>query len=316
MNLALELDKAVESHSDRVVPRSDFLLAPTNGSGLIRIRRDKEPLFLTDHALGQLLTGMAIPAEFFKQLSRDTQLRVLKECLPKWRFGRPMLVREFTNTRRMTRAILSNRYSIIDNKPVYEELKDVLRERSYHLTSHHVDYEGMHLRFLNQERIYRLKHLDLNEEIMGGFHVRNNEVGFGTLRLDAIIYRLVCKNGMVVPHQSSMMRKRHVGGMDYTNLGAALRQAEDGMSESVEAFMNTALIQMNLQQRDWLHLQRVYGIPDKEARPIQRLYEEDEATTGTLFGLVNAITLFAQSTGVERRFQLEIIAGKVADDYK
>ena len=49
----------------------------------------------------------------------------------------------------------------------------------------------------------------IGDVVQAGFVVSNSEVGLGSLKVEPLIYRLVCKNGLIV--KDFAQKKYHVG---------------------------------------------------------------------------------------------------------
>ncbi len=230
-----------------------------------------------------------------------------KPCAP-----RPWLLRCKAQT---VRAVLSDRYRPLDNADLVGTLVPILEDR-FEVRGIALTPESFHLRLVDP----RLAREVLpNDRLMVGVHVANSEVGRRSVTVDALVWRLVCLNGMVrLVRGKSLLRQRHVS-WDRPRFADALNRA---VCEAVTA--GAGLI-------DRLQAATREPVPDVEGviraigqqaaltqsvqdRVKQALLSTPPPQQERVYGLVQALTYTAQSLAPDDRYDLEVLAGRLLDE--
>jgi hypothetical protein len=212
------------------------------------------------------------------------------------------------------RGVLSDRYSKLDNKPFLETLEPLLPSRLqaewFALTD-----ESMHLRLVDPTLS---REVLKDDRIMVGLHISNSEVGKKSICLDAIVYRLVCKNGLIrLVKGKSLMQQKHVALSSFQmkrNLEKAVGEAlttAAGLLEKVAQATETAVpdVEGIIEQLGVLwNLSEAF-----EGRIKDALLREPAQQQDKLYGLVNAVTQAAQSLSPDERYDMEVRAGSLMD---
>jgi len=213
------------------------------------------------------------------------------------------------------RAVLSDRYRPLDNADLVGTLVPILEDR-FEVRSIALTPESFHLRLVDP----RLAREVLpNDRLMVGVHVANSETGRRSVTVDALVWRLVCLNGMVrLVRGKSLLRQRHVS-WDRPRFADALSRA---VCEAVTA--GAGLI-------DRLQAATREPVPDIEGviraiaqqamltqavqdRVKQALLSTPPPQQDRVYGLVQALTYTAQSLAPDDRYDLEVMAGRLLDE--
>ena len=105
------------------------------------------------------------------------------------------------------RGVLSSRYARLDHDLLLDCLAPLV-PAGFAVDWFSLDETGLHLRLVDPRKPQTVLPGD---ELLSGIHVCNSEVGRQAVRVDALIYRLVCQNGLVrLVHGKSLMHQRHV----------------------------------------------------------------------------------------------------------
>jgi hypothetical protein len=106
------------------------------------------------------------------------------------------------------RGILSERYAKMNNTDVFQSLEPLVQSQ-YEVTWLAITEETWHLRLVDP----RLSRDVLpGDRVIAGLHIANSEVGKRSVTVDALVYRLVCQNGLVrLVKGRSLLHQRHVG---------------------------------------------------------------------------------------------------------
>jgi hypothetical protein len=179
--------------------------------------------------------------------------------------------------------------------------------------------------------------ISVDDVVQAGFVISNSEVGLGSLKVEPLIYRLVCKNGLIVKDYAQ--KRYHVGkqieGEDtaYEIYSDATLQADDNafflkvqdvVRTSVdEARFALAVDKFRAAKKEELGdpIQTVEILADKyilnqaERGSILRHYIM--AGDNTQFGLINAVTRTSQDIAdYNRATELERLGGELLSQIK
>jgi hypothetical protein len=263
-------------------------------------------------ASSQFCTRLGIPAPYFRKCPshlQDTQANYwLRKGVQK--DGEQWLLRARDHD---LRAVLSERYSPLDNHTLLDELHTLLPSH-YRVDWFGLSDESLHLRVVDPAR-YR--EVLPNDALTVGIHLANSEVGFRSVTVDALVYRLVCTNGLIrLVKGKSLMRQRHLY-VSPTRFAGALGEAIECALQESEGFLE------QLQRATHTPIPHIVEVMEKigekwhlseEVQEVARqsLLKEPASQQESLYGLVNAYTAAAQSLPDEMRYDLEVLAGNLA----
>ena len=270
----------------------------------------------TPWATSQLCSRLGIPTAYFKRCPtwlRDVQANHFLHKEPERTLNRSGFSQERWLLRAkgdVLRGVLSDRYAKLNNADALCTLKPLVEDR-FEVQWLALTDESFHLR-LTDPRLSR----DIlpGDRVMAGIHVANSEVGKRSVTVDALVYRLVCQNGLIrLVKGKSLLHQRHVG-LTPAHLQASLGRAlEDALIQSA-GFME----RMSWATREHL------GEVEKtlETLPFSQtlretvkasLLAEPKGQQETLYGLINALTFTAQSLEPDERYALEALAGTLLE---
>lgn len=198
-------------------------------SGLLNINNEFD-YGVTEHTHFQIAQKLEIPGGYYNKMRIDNQ-DLLAININSWLSRKEKtkyLLRTFNYSEEginnVCRAMLSDRYAILDNMDVLltalEAIKktgihveiikaEVTERRMYlHIVSPEIHIEATELLngYLENEKIETDM---LHKGIISGIIISNSEVGLGTFEIGAAAQIIVCKNRMV--DRSSKFRKVHLG---------------------------------------------------------------------------------------------------------
>jgi hypothetical protein len=231
------------------------------------------------------------------------------------------------------RAFLSDRYRRLDNfdlaesvLPILQQLPDV-RFESVELTE-----TRMYLKCITSRLTYEMAPGDV---VQAGVVISNSEVGQGTLSVQPLLYRLVCRNGLIAADRS--LRKTHVGrslGTEDEGLQVyqddTLRADDKAFFLKVRDVVQAAVSEASFRQTAQ-KLQKTLRIPlvGDPVRTVevlaQRYTLNDVERSGVLrhlitegelsgYGLVNAVTHYSQEIDdYDRATEFEALGGKLIE---
>ena len=223
----------------------------------------------------------------------------------------------------VARAIVSERYGVIDNLEAMEMIIDALPSKDAikdALASHlHNDGDDMFGNLLLPDNIKSEPDSDYGV----GIAFRNSEVRNSTFKVSPFLFRAICLNGMIWGRQDSSIKvnQRHMGNIDKQELReevrraivVALSQGNDlltllGHSKHVEVKNPEQVIaqlsrdnKMTIAQGKLWHKGYLESLQEVSGHAHDR----------TAFGIVNGLTRSAQQYTGSTREQMETIASAI-----
>ena len=215
------------------------------------------------------------------------------------------------------RGVLSSRYARLDNATLLDALRPLLQSRESRLEvkDFSLSEESLHLRLVDPAIS---REVLKDDRLFVGFHVSNSEVGVRSVRVDALVWRLVCANGLIrLVNGRSLFHRRHVS-FD-----------PDGFSRSLQSAIAEAVTEgAGLLER--LALAAQAPVPDVPGaiRSLSEAWRLSERTQEmvtasllsersdqqeTVYGLVNAFTSAAHHLDPEERYRIETLAARLAE---
>ena len=324
MTAVMSLERGVSLHEAREMVQSD-----DSGKWDITVPRDElsvcdglltfgheigeQQLSPSTWATGQLCTRLGIPAPYFRKCPPELQDAQANHWLRhgEHKPGEKWLLRAKDDN---LRAVLSERYSPLDNATLLDELRPLLPD-SYRVDWFGLADESLHLRVVDPER-YREVLPD--DALTVGIHLANSEVGCRSVTVDALVYRLVCTNGLIrLVKGKSLMRQRHLHVSEMRFVGVLAEAIENALQES-ESFLEQLKTATKTPVPDIADVMEKiaerWHLSDETQETVkQSLKQEPPSQQESLYGLVNAYTAAARSLPDEQRYDLEVLAGNLAE---
>ena len=334
VDLARELERQLSSKRDLVVP-SSFLQCRTEADRNVKLivdsRQGDGEYGVTDLARRQLAEKLKIPFAYFERM-RTEQPELLDRNVNTWlqADGDRRMIRTLDG---QVRAVLSDRYRRLDNFDLAENVLPILqRLEGARFESVELTETKMYLKVVTPRLQFEVAPGDI---VQAGIVVTNSEVGCGTLSVQPLLYRLVCRNGLIAPDH--VLRKTHVGRALASDVESANVYRDDTLAADDRAFFlkvrdvvdaavsETTFLQVarKLQKTrdipltgDLLKTVEVlanrYTLNDCErAGVLRHLIVEGDLTA---FGLVDAVTRYSQDVeDYDRATELEALGGKLID---
>jgi hypothetical protein len=163
-----------------------------------------EPLAIGDTAHGQLAERVGIPKAYYDRM-RENAPALFDENVNHWLKASDdrRLVRTLDGN---ARALLSDRYRMLDNDDLAAVALPILMDHGFELISAEMTERKFYLKATTPRIQAEVKPGDV---VQAGVVISNSEVGHGSLKIEPLLYFLVCTNGLVMPDAS--LRRQHVG---------------------------------------------------------------------------------------------------------
>ena len=334
VNLAQELERQLATKQDLVVPTS-LLRCHTDQGGSCKMMIDAKDgvgeYGITNLARRQLAEKLKIPFTYFERM-RTEQPGLLDHNVNTWL--------QTDSERRMirtldgqVRAVLSDRYRRLDNYDLAENVLPILqRLADARFESVELTETKMYLKVVTPRVEYEIAPGDV---VQAGIAITNSEVGHGTLSVLPLVYRLICRNGLIASDRA--LRKTHVGRI--------LQQEEDVITvfrddtlaaddkafflkvrDVVEAAVSEATFRQVAQKMQKTLDIKLTGDPVKAVEVLANRYTLNESeragvlrqliAEGNLsaYGLVNAVTHYSHDVeDYDRATEFEALGGKLIE---
>lgn len=211
MELATEIQRQAETKRDFVAPTQDLAVEfnePADGDDHVALHMTVGALGrfrVTDVAQQQMADRLQIPRTFYNRIYADhpgllthTVNHLFREA-PKTQMLRTLDGR--------VRAYLSDRYRPLDNDVVAETVLPIMAGNSaWDIASCEITDTRLYIKALYPKVAGEVR---VGDVVQGGVVISNSEVGFGAVKVEPLVFRLACRNGMIMADQG--VRRMHLG---------------------------------------------------------------------------------------------------------
>jgi hypothetical protein len=293
---------------------------------------------------GQIATYSGVPKAYYdklmsenpKLLTKNVNHGFEKQASTIGKNGKPetRLIRAYGDN---VRALLSSSYRRLDSYDCCQAVLPVLHDGKFEVVSSDITETRMYLKALTPKLTAEIKKGDM---VQYGLVISNSDVGAGSLRVEPLIYRLICTNGMI---SNTAIKKFHVGrnmaaGDDVLELLSDKTMALTDkafwaqIQDIVLASMKPELFEFEVNRLREAADQRIKNadIPEVVELTMKAVNVDGEGTKNniiqylangadgaglTKWGLVNGITYAAQDEkiGYDKSIELERAASKILE---
>ena len=334
VNLAQELERQLGTKQDLVVPSSVLQCRTDEGGHLkmmVEARTGISEYGVNRLARHQLADKLKIPYAYFERM-RVEQPTLLDNNLNTWlrSDGDRRMLRTLDGE---VRAVLSDRYRRLDNFDLAENVLPILqRLDGARFESVELTETKMYLKVVTPRVEIEIAPGDV---VQAGLVITNSEVGCGTLSVQPLVFRLVCRNGLIVPDRT--LRKTHVGRAIQVEDELVNVFRDDTLAADDRAFflkvrdVVEAAVSVTTLRQIAVKMQKTRDIP-LTGDPVttvevlaNRYTLNDAERCGVLrhlivegdlsaYGLVNAVTHYSQYVeDYDRATEFEALGGRLID---
>ena len=330
--LGRELQRQRLNRQDFLADTRSLEMESDSYGSTLQLSLDDKPLSFTvgETAHQQTATRLNIPFRYYKKMQEEAP-DLLDWNVNTWLGKNPerRMIRVLDGN---VRAFLSDRYRRLDNLelcaavlPVINEMKNSVIE-SCEVTPTH-----LYLKVVNR----RLKaEVKVGDVVQAGFVVSNSEVGLGSLRVEPLVFRLICKNGLICKDMAQ--KKYHVGRQVNTSYDSAYElYSEETLAQDDKTFFLKVqdIVRSAVDEARFMltvdKMRKATQIPFKHApvKAVELLADKFQLTENergdilrqlfmgadnSRYGLVNAVTAASKiAKSYERATDLERIGGEI-----
>jgi hypothetical protein len=336
--LAQELERQRQIRKDYIASTS-ALHVQTDSGGRTTIHiafndTEGEEFTLSELAHQQIAARLQIPYRYYQKM-REEIPSLLDANIKRWFWDKPekRMLRILDGN---VRAFLSDRYRRLDNPELAEAVFPIIAEmKGAEVISSEITETHMYIKVINK----RLKaEIDLDDVVQAGLVISNSEVGLGSLKVEPLIYRLACKNGLIVKDYAQ--KRYHVGkqieGEDsaYELYSDATLQADDTaffmkVQDTVKTAVDESRFALAVDKFRATKKEQLGDDPIKIVELLADRYVLNQAERGSIlrhyimagentsFGLINAVTRASQDIPeYNRATELERLGGEILSQVK
>lgn len=221
-----------------------------------------------------------------------------------------------TRGRETVRGVVSEHYVPFDNADLLKALAPIVEERGLVVKSLHRDDGHFNLKLTTDKPMFLPESGWQDPEgsdIYGGYVVRNSEIRLAAVSIAALVYRLICTNGLIAPvGDQSIFRQIHYGKPAErvrAILPEAIKAVDRQQAAIFRSFTETTVQVYTLEEAVKIvtRIGKASDLAKAEIADLLQIVEADAKRTRPTeeealqeiggFALVNAMTRYANTTG-------------------
>ena len=330
--LGRELQRQRLNRQDFLADTRSLEMQSDSLGSTLRLSVDDQPLTFSvgEIAHQQIASRLNIPFRYYQKMQAAAP-QLLDQNVNTWFAQNPerRMIRVLDGN---VRAFLSDRYRRLDNLELCAAVLPVINEmKGANIESCEVTPSHLYIKVVNRKLKAEVR---VGDVVQAGFVVSNSEVGLGSLRVEPLVFRLVCKNGLIC--KDLAQKKYHVGRQVNLSDEAAYEvYSDETLAQDDKAFFMKVqdIVRAAVDEAKFLltvdKMREATQIP-LEHNPVKSvelladkfLLTENErgdilrqlffGGDNTRYGLVNAVTSASKiAKSYERATDLERIGGEI-----
>lgn len=205
--LYTELQRQRASRQDLVADTRSLTVETLNGKSILSVTAKGKTLKypIGDLAHRQIAERLKIPFAYYDRMRLEYP-RLLDTNINSWLQRNPenRMLRILDGR---LRAFLSSRYRRLDHLELLEAIiPEINQMKGATIESMGITETNLYIKVVNKTLKAEITPGDV---VMSGFVISNSEVGKGAINVSPLVYRLVCKNGLIINEFAN--RKYHAG---------------------------------------------------------------------------------------------------------
>lgn len=265
---------------------------------------------MSELASGHLCGKLQVPSRYFAKLVNAGKNELAAKNINCWleKNEKELLFREYNGK---IRGVLSGSYSAYDAPEILKSLSEVFDMEHFKLKGSFINEERLHLRLIEDQ----MMNVD-GEDLFAGISLDSSDVGRSGLKARFFVWKQVCTNGMVIAKSSANMFKQKHIGITHDEFVNGLKEGlntfyllKDEVTEAIKKTKSIPLPEDIEEMSEYIKEQTKLS-DDAVEEVIEFINVNYEPN---MFGLINGITEVAQHYTLERRIELEEIAGSMLE---
>lgn len=301
-------DKILERANDIQSKCNDYIV---RGNDIrmdehLRLNFNDKKMMMSDFATSGMCGKLKVPSQYFARLVQNEKNELAAENINCWLTNneKDYFIREYDGR---VRGFLTGNYSVYDAPEILQSVDEAFDMSKFKVKGSFINEERLHLRITEKEM------LDIEgEDLFAGITIDSSDVGRSGLRVYFFIYKQVCTNGLVIAKSSAkLFSQKHIG-IKHDEFVAGLKDGLNSFYELkdkvAQAIRETSEIPVKEDIEELLEdIRKTTGLSQEAAEEV--VYLMDNRYSHNKWGLINGITEVAQKYTLDRRIELETIAG-------
>lgn len=344
--LAAEVERQAGAKRDFVSPDEALWLRPGTQSSTGRVSEPtlemyrngahrRQPGSTPVHEFGlrdtfhfQLGQKLGIPQRYYDRMRTEDQ-SLLASNVNAWlsKSEDDRMVRTLDGG---ARAYLSDRYRPLDHIDLLPPALQVFSEARVEVKSCEVTERRLYVQVVTPRLEAEVK---VGDVVQAGLVFKNSEVGWGAVSVATMLYRLICRNGMV---RGTTLRQHHVGRRNVVD-GAEefykdeTRDADDKafllkFRDVVQGLLSEEVFERNVNELREATQRKITGSPEKALEEVQRKFRLTDHQRGDMlrhlieggdlsaWGVANAATAMAHDEeNYDASVDLQRLGGRIIE---
>lgn len=329
-----KLEDQRENRKDMIADTRSLIINSVDGSSSLSVSTgdDIVSYVVSDVAHRQIADRLGIPFKYYDRMRLEYPA-LLDRNINGWLMKNPEKRMLRTMDGRL-RAFLSDRYRRLDNLELVDHVLPVIAQmKGCSIESCDITETHLYMKIINRTMKAELTPGDV---VQAGFVISNSEIGLGALKVEPLVYRLVCRNGMI---SKDLAHKKYHAGRQVEDTDNAYELYSDEtlaaddkayflkVQDIVSAAVDQARFNLTVEK-----MRASMSVPtgDNPVKTVEVLGDKyilnktERATIlrhfimsndYTAFGLINAVTRSSQDiTDYNRATELERLGGTLLDE--
>lgn len=273
---------------------------------------------MSPYALSQLCNKIGVPTQYIVKCMDNGRIDLARENVNEWLgdYGKDLFIREYErNGMDTVRGVLSSKFAVCDTPDILNVIDDVLDLDRFKIKGSFMNEERLHLRLVEKTTLPIV-----GEDLFAGMTIDSSDIGRSKLSVNFFIFKQICTNGLCVSTgQGQLFSQKHVGITSqefHEEFMASMKNYEElveKISEYIMASKNSKTMVSKKMSGEVLEnmiarIKNSTKLSDDGANKVIQLMTDGTYDTSR-WGMINAITQVAQDYTLERRIELERIAG-------
>ena len=277
----------------------------------LRLNFDDKSMMLSDFATSGMCGKLKVPSQYFSRLVNENRKALAADNINTWLedSNKEYFIREYDGR---IRGFLTGNYSVYDAPEILQSIDEAFDMTKFNVKGSFVNEERLHIRLAEKEM------LDIDgEDLFAGISIDSSDVGRSGLRVNFFIYKQVCTNGLVIAKSSAQLFKQKHVGISHSEFVAGLKEGLNTFYELkekvAESIRETSKIPVKEDIDELLEdIKKSTGLSQEACEEV--VYLMDNSYKRNRWGLINGITEVAQKYTLDRRIELETIAGNMLEN--
>ena len=329
-----KLEEQRENRKDIIADTRSLIVTSSDGVTTLSVSTGNDILSysVSDVAHRQIADRLGIPFKYYDRMRMEYP-DLLDRNVNGWLQKNPEK-RMLRTLDGKLRAFLSDRYRRLDNLELVDHVLPVIAQmKGCSIESCDITETHLYMKIINRTMKAELTPGDV---VQAGFVISNSEIGLGALKVEPLVYRLVCRNGMI---SKDLAHKKYHAGRQVEDTDNAYELYSDEtlaaddkayflkVQDIVSAAVDEARFSLTVDK-----MRASMNVPtgDNPVKTVEVLGDKyilnktERATIlrhfimsndYTAFGLVNAVTRCSQDIpDYNRATELERLGGTILDE--